>query len=273
MNGVEGIMQKYVLERYKCPLHYWLGGPASEHTIVFTHGVMMDHRIFYPQVTEFSQRFRIMVWDVRGHGLSRPDGGKFSIRLAAEDLLAILNKIGVQKAVLVGHSMGGFISQEAIFLQPEIAAGLVTIGSTCITSQPSKIIRLGQKVIPPFFRYMPDTLFRWLTPIACGLRFKTRRMAIKISRIITHEDRSRFWAALMEGYHHEPGYRINKPFLLTHGDRDNLAFGTIRLLSPVWAGMEPHCRYVVIPQAGHNAHQDNPTFFNPLLSDFIETIR
>jgi pimeloyl-ACP methyl ester carboxylesterase len=263
-------MDSYTLERKNCQLRYWLAGPTDKPTVVFTHGVMMDHRIFAKQVAEVSQRYRVLVWDVRGHGKSRPYDGKFSIRLAAEDLLAILDEIDAKSAVLVGHSMGGYISQEVLFLQPERVAGLVTIGSTCLTSRQSKLIRLGQLILPPFFRITPDLLFRWITPLASGLNADTRRTADEVSRIITRRDRFRFWNAIMQGYHHEPGYRVTKPFLLTHGRRDNLAFGTIRLLSPGWARRESHCRYTIIPAAGHNAHQDNPGFFNALLMEFLE---
>jgi pimeloyl-ACP methyl ester carboxylesterase len=263
-------MKQYSLERKNCRLHYWLEGPEEGSLVVFTHGVMMDHRIFHLQRGQFSQQYRVMTWDVRGHGRSRPFGEDFSVRLAAEDLLAILNQINARKVILVGHSMGGYISQEVIFLQPERVAGLVTIGSTCLTSRPAKLIQLGQLILPTFFRHTPDALFRCITPLASGIKHKTRKVTIAVSRIITRRDRERFWTALMQGYHHEPGYRINKPFLLTHGDRDNLAFGTIRLLAPAWAHREPQSQYVVIPQAGHNAHQDNPKFFNPLLHDFLD---
>jgi pimeloyl-ACP methyl ester carboxylesterase len=265
-------MEQYSLERKNCRLHYWLDGPENRPVIAFTHGVMMDHRIFHLQRGLFSQQYRILTWDVRGHGRSRPDGGEFSIRLAAEDLLAILDQINARKVVLVGHSMGGYISQEVIFLQPECVAGLVTIGSTCLTSRPPKLIRLGQIILPTFFRCTPDALFRFITPLASGIEHKTRKVTVAVSRVITRRDRKRFWTAIMRGYHHEPGYRIDKPFLLTHGDRDNLAFGTIRLLSPAWAHRESQCRYVVIPHAGHNAHQDNPGFFNPLLREFLGKI-
>jgi pimeloyl-ACP methyl ester carboxylesterase len=265
-------MEYLTLKRRNGVLHYWLGGPEGATLVVFTHGVMMDHRIFQPQRVEFMKHHRVLLWDVRGHGRSRPDGGEFSIRLAAEDLLAILDRIGAEKIVLVGHSMGGYISQEAIFLSPERFAGLVTVGSTCLTSKPAKLIRLGQVVLPTFFRCTPDKLFRWITPVASGLKPKTRGIATVVSRIIRRYDRQRYWTAIMRGYHHEPGYRMNKPFLMTHGDRDNLAFGTIRLLAPDWARREPQCQYVVIPNAGHNAHQDNPAFFNSQLCEFLNAI-
>lgn len=57
-------------------------------------------------------------------------------------------------------------------------------------------------------------------------------------------------------------YRISKPFLLTHGDRESAEPATN---APLWAKREPNCQYKVIPNAGHNANQDNPEYFNGVL--------
>ena len=65
----------------------------------------------------------------------------------------------------------------------------------------------------------------------------------------------------------EADYHIPMPFLLTHGVQDALL--NIVQLAPLWAQHEPQCQYVVIPDAGHNANQDNPEFFNRVLLTFL----
>ena len=45
---------------------------------------------------------------------------------------------------------------------------------------------------------------------------------------------------------------------------------TISKIAPDWAARDPESRYIVIPGAGHNANQDNPTFFNRLLLEFLD---
>jgi 3-oxoadipate enol-lactonase len=57
--------------------------------------------------------------------------------------------------------------------------------------------------------------------------------------------------------------------LLTHGDQDRA--GTIRRDAPRWAASDPLIEYIVIPEAHHNANQDNPRFFNRILLEFLET--
>jgi putative hydrolase len=65
-----------------------------------------------------------------------------------------------------------------------------------------------------------------------------------------------------------------KPCLITHGDKDTVDGSTMAKKSIEWAKKEPNSEYIVVPNAGHNANQDNPTFFNNILIDFIrKTIR
>jgi pimeloyl-ACP methyl ester carboxylesterase len=78
-------------------------------------------------------RYRVMTWDVRGHGLSQPMGEDFALPLAMEDLLAILDAVGCEKAVFVGHSNGAYIAQELAFRHPERVQALVIADGTCIT--------------------------------------------------------------------------------------------------------------------------------------------
>ncbi len=77
------------------------------------------------------------------------------------------------------------------------------------------------------------------------------------------------WSAVMNCLHPEPGYQITKPLLITHGAEDRLGFGLIREQSRAWASRDPNSHYVVIPQAEHNTQQENPSFFNRVLLDFL----
>lgn len=76
------------------------------------------------------------------------------------------------------------------------------------------------------------------------------------------------WKAVATGLHEESNYRIQQPFLLTHGEHDKT--GIVSKAVPDWADREPNCRYEVIPDAGHNANQDNPAVFNRILLTFLE---
>ena len=100
-----------MLTRAGCRLHYWHGGPTERPLVAFLHGATMDHRMFTPQVEALLPRYRVLVWDARGHGLSKPLGDEFSLAGCAQDMLAILDEMGVAHAVFCGQSLGGYIAQ------------------------------------------------------------------------------------------------------------------------------------------------------------------
>ena len=95
-------------------VYYWVdrAGMNSD-CIVFTHGVTADHTMFEKQVRFFSGKYTLILWDVPLHGLSRPYHG-FSYRDTADILYSILRKEKIEKAVLVGMSMGLFIRKWSV---------------------------------------------------------------------------------------------------------------------------------------------------------------
>lgn len=76
-----------------CDIHYWhRPGKSSEH-IVFLHGAGCDHRMFEPQLPIFNDTCHLLLWDARGHGLSRLDSGKrFSFDDMFDDFFQALRK-------------------------------------------------------------------------------------------------------------------------------------------------------------------------------------
>jgi pimeloyl-ACP methyl ester carboxylesterase len=227
----------------------------------------IDHGAFAAQVELLAQDYRVLTWDVRGHGLSRPIGGTFSIGEAVEDLIAVLDQVGCHRAAFVGHSMGGYIIQELAFRYPERVLALVSIGSTCTTLKQPVIMRSGALLTPLLFRVGPQAVLYFFISRFSGVGAQTRAYVAEACRRVPKEDIVSIWTAITGCYHYEPDYRITHPLLLTHGRYDSLLVP--RLLAPAWAERDTDGHYVEIPQAGHNAHQDNPGFFNELLLDFL----
>src|SRR4051812_17737082 len=92
-----------VLLRQGCPLHYWIAGDASRPLLLLTHGAGIDHDLFRNNVDALAERYRVLTWDVRGHGLSQPMGAPFTIPTVLDDMIAILDAAFAGDAVLVGQ--------------------------------------------------------------------------------------------------------------------------------------------------------------------------
>jgi pimeloyl-ACP methyl ester carboxylesterase len=229
----------------------------------------MDHRMFEAQVNVVAQEYRVLMWDVRGHGQSQPIGEDFSIRNVVKELLALLDQLGYKKATFVGHSMGGYVSQELLFLYPNRVTALVTIDSTCITLKHPKIIALGMRLSPLALSLYPYSAFKWQAARDITVTSEVRAYIYEVLSRLSKKEFVTIWSAVMNSLHYEPNYRITHPLLVTHGEYDNLGFGVMRQQAEAWVVRDPNSRYVVIPVAGHNANQENPIFFNTLLREFL----
>ncbi len=268
----DAVASHHVFDHAGCRLHYWLAGPSRRPPVVFTHGATMDHRMADAQVAALAPEYRVLTWDMPGHGQSQPLGSDFSVRGVVGDLLALLDHLGYQQAILVGHSLGGYVSQELLFLHPERVAALVTIGATCTTMNHPKIIALGMRLSPMALGLYPYALFKWQAARGITVTAEVRAYVYEGLNRLSKKGFLTIWSAAMSCRHYEPGYRIAQPLLITHGEHDNLGLGVMRQQGKAWAARDPHARYVVIPAAAHNANQENPAFFNALLLEFLSRL-
>ncbi|QYH19432.1 alpha/beta fold hydrolase [Corynebacterium aquatimens] len=99
--------------------------------LVFLHGMLVDHRLFAPQLEHFGEAYNVLAWDSPAHSESRPysldairSGGVLGV---AEVLLEVLADAGVTRPVLVGQSFGGMVAQASMSLEPGLARGFVGV--------------------------------------------------------------------------------------------------------------------------------------------------
>jgi 3-oxoadipate enol-lactonase len=107
-------------------IHYEDTGGAGL-PVLLAHGFLMDHEMFTPQVQALAPEFRVITWDARGFGLTEFDTEPFTYWDLARDCLALLDHLGIDRAVVGGMSQGGFLSLRAALLAPERVAALVLL--------------------------------------------------------------------------------------------------------------------------------------------------
>lgn len=109
-------------------LFYKTKGDSKNPAIVLLHGLGADHQMWQSQIEPFAEAgFFMIVPDMRSHGQSA--AGDFSIANCAQDMQALLAKLGIEKAHLVGVSMGGLIAQQMACDYPQIVAQLIICDS------------------------------------------------------------------------------------------------------------------------------------------------
>jgi 3-oxoadipate enol-lactonase len=99
--------------------------------LVLIHGVGACTKMWQPQIGPFSLQFKVVVYDVRGHGESTGYNEKYSTKLFASDLKALLDELSVARTHICGLSMGGLIAQQFVIDYPAMVERLILAGTFC----------------------------------------------------------------------------------------------------------------------------------------------
>lgn len=92
---------------------YRLDGPEGAPVVLLSNSLMSNLSMWDPQMAVLERSFRVLRYDTRGHGATDDPPGPYSIKLLAEDSIALLDALGIEKVHFVGLSMGGMIAQYA----------------------------------------------------------------------------------------------------------------------------------------------------------------
>ena len=133
------------LDRAGVKLSYQEGGTGGV-PMVLIHGWTCDHSYFAPQFDRFSRSRRVVAVDLRGHGSSDAPEGDYSMPTLADDVAWLCEQLGIQGAVLVGHSMGAAVSVEAAARHPHLVSTLVLVDAAPIVRGPELAPLLQQLV-------------------------------------------------------------------------------------------------------------------------------
>jgi pimeloyl-ACP methyl ester carboxylesterase len=234
--------------------------------VVFSHGNLMNSQMWAPQVEALRGEFRCVVWDERLHGRTKDDGGLHTYWDSADDLLALLDYLGVEQASLVGHSQGGFLSLRAALRAPDRVKALVLI-DTAAVAWPREVLAQMSGMRDRFRDGGPDTVAPVLLDTLLGKpeihghwlqawREQPRqRLADAVTVLMGADDIS---ARLGE---------ITQPTLIVHGEADQsipLALG--QMLRDRLPGASD---LIAIPAAGHTPSLTHPDQVNGPLAAFL----
>lgn len=262
----EGVGQ---LVRNACALHYWVSGPADATAVVLSHGATLDHQSWEPQVRALSQTHRVIRWDMRGHGHSRPWTGTHSIDLFADDLVALLDHLEISRAALVGLSLGGYVSQAVAHDHPERVTRLVVFDATNLYDTPiSGLMTLMMAQSSRMIGLFPWPMLIEMTAKQSALDPGTQNYIRSVVSRLTKPEYIAIWGAVQNGLRRDVDYRFAGPTLLAMGDADRL--GVVDEGMRHWAKSWPRAKFAIVSKAGHCSNQDNPGFVTDLLVDFLK---
>ena len=257
-------------------IRYWTDSTAGDDApwLVLLPGLTADHRLFDDQMAHFSGTFNCLVWDPPAHGASRPFSLDFTLDGMAQMLHDLLEQEGIAHPVLVGQSMGGYVSQAYLDLFPGSAAGFVSIDSAPLKRQyyPTWEVK-ALRHTKWMYQAIPLALLKpWG---AHGASSSPHGQELMRSFMDSYEKSAYVELAafgyriLADAIEANRAYDPQCPVLLLCGVHDHA--GDVKPFNRKWAAGEG-LPLVWVPKAGHNANVDNPAFVNAQIEEFMRSI-
>ncbi|MFW6414802.1 MAG: alpha/beta fold hydrolase [Thermodesulfobacteriota bacterium] len=112
-------------------INYEIDGPEGAPVIVFSHCLAANHKLWQYQIAEFKNNFRVLTYDIRGHGGSSAPEEAYAMQGLAEDIKLLLDRLGVEKCHFVGISLGGMIAQVFALNYPDRLRSVIPCDTVC----------------------------------------------------------------------------------------------------------------------------------------------
>ncbi|MEZ5842668.1 MAG: alpha/beta hydrolase [Hyphomicrobiaceae bacterium] len=223
-------------------------GPA----VVMLHGGLGSSNYWGHQISALSPRHRVIAIDTRGHGRSPVTSNAFSYDLFARDVLAIMDRLGVGQAALVGWSDGGVTALQLAMLRPDRVSGAFLFGAN---ADPSGYIPGGASRSSVFRAYVArcNAEYRKLSPTPARLG----ELTAGLRRMWRSEPR--FTRAMLA--------RTKVSVTVAHGAHDEIIR---REHASYIASAIPGARLAVLPGVSHFAMLQQPQEFNAALQAFFD---
>ncbi len=241
-------------------------GPVA---VVFLHGVGGGKGAWGAQLEAFAARgYRAIAWDMPGYGESATLA-PYTMAGLADALGALLAQIDAARAVIVGHSMGGMVAQEAWLRMPARIAGLVLVATSPAFGKPEGDWQqqfLAAR-LAPLERGVP---MRAIATELMGSMVErdvhARALAIELMSTVPPATYRAALGALLGFDRRALLGTITVPTLLVAGATDSTAPTSVMAkMAERIAGAE----FVVLPEAGHLANLESPAAFNASVLDFL----
>jgi non-heme chloroperoxidase len=253
-------------------LEYVERGSRGRVPVVFLHGVTDSWGSFEGVLSRLPECTHAYAVSQRGHGNSSRPAFGYRIADMANDLWLFLNVLEIERAVLVGHSMGSFVAQRFALDHPRRTAGLVLLGSATGMRDnavlqdywASTISTLTDPVDPAIAReFQLSTLSRSVAP---GLVDACVLESLKVPARIWREA----FAGFLELDHRGELGRITAPTLIADGDRDG--FFTPAHQRALHEAI-PGSTLLIYPGGGHAAHWEDPDRVTADITSFFDTCK
>jgi pimeloyl-ACP methyl ester carboxylesterase len=257
-----------------------IGEQGTHRPIVFIHGLGGQWQNWLENIPRFAQERRVVAMDLPGFGLSEMPSETITIELYGRVVAEMLRRLDAAPAVMVGNSMGGYVSSEVAIRAPEVVERLVLVASAGVSQ-----MDLAERPLVG----MAKATGLLATGNAAQMRASAMRPRLRhwfLSMVARHPSRIKADAAfeaMMKGVN-KPGFEPALVANLRYDFRDRLphigcpvlvVWGAKDMIIPVrdadrFVDLIPGARKVILEDTGHIPMLERPPTFNGLLGEFLE---
>lgn len=280
----------YVQSHDKIKIAYEVNGEGKP--LIFCYGVACHKDQWKHQTKRFGKKYQIIHFDYRGHNLSESPKNPEHLTLVGccHDLLAVMKKLKIERAVCVGHSMGVNVILQFAALWPKKIAGLVCICGTAAnpfkTMFNSDLSQISFEILKLFYLKFPDKfpkIWKKMIPSAAsrmvtglfGFNHQfTKKQDIKnYLDGVARQPTETFFHFMQEMSQFDGDNilkKIDAPALVIGGARDFIT--PIKNQYAIYRKLQ-NAEFMRVPQGSHNAHVDMPELVNLRIEKFLDDIQ
>jgi pimeloyl-ACP methyl ester carboxylesterase len=252
-------------------LSVFLDGEKGSAPILFVHGFPYDHQMWKSQIDEFSKHYYCVSYDIRGLGSSPAGEGQFTMELFVDDLEKTIDELELDKPILCGLSMGGYISLRAMERMPDKFSGLILCDTKSIADDNEGKLKRAE-AIKQINSGKFDELIETFVRNCFGDKF-------------VEEDNSNYNEVVERSKKNDPVgvkgcllamagrtdtteslSKIKLPTLVICGSEDKLS--PPKVMKPM-AEKIAGSKFILIEDAGHMTPIENPKEFNRAIKEFL----
>lgn len=252
-------------------LSYSDAGDRDAPAIIFIHGFPFNKQMWAGQTEALKENFRVIAFDVRGHGESDAGRVDFSIELFVADLIGLMDALKIEKALLCGLSMGGYIALRAHEQHPTRFVALILSDTQCMADTPESREKRMKAI---------DSIK------AHGVEMYAKASIINLFAQESYQPKQKEIAAIQKTIEQTSVETLCKTLTaLSQRNETCTRLAEIKIPTLILVGREDkitpiaaakfmnekirHSILIVIDHAGHMANLENPSDFNYQLKQFV----
>lgn len=239
--------------------------------IIFVHGFPFSKEMWQPQLVAFAGTHRVIAYDVRGHGHSQPGSMKFSIDQFSDDLVLLMDALALDKAIICGLSMGGYIALSTLESNPQRIAALVLCDTQCGADSPEVRDKRARTIGSIRLNGMTAYADEMTARLFAGASYTAKPGMVAFIKDTILRTNSDTVCKTLQAL----GIRRDTCSLLPKAPMPTLILvGIEDRITPVEEGQKmqelmPGSTLVVIDGAGHLSSMENPGIFNSEMKSFL----